>query len=44
VRRADLDMRFENLDGAAQARLATTQQEVVTPEGAYRRRFRSRGD
>jgi len=44
VRRAELEMRFEDLDAAAQDRLAATQQEVVTPKGAYRRRFRSRGE
>jgi len=44
VRRSALELAFEPLDAAAQARLATTQQEVVTPEGAYRRRFRARGE
>ncbi len=40
VRRAELEMVFEPLDAAAQARLGETQKQVVTPEGAYRRQFR----
>jgi hypothetical protein len=44
VRRAALEMAFESLDAAARDRLATTQRDVVTPEGAYRRRFRARGE
>ena len=40
VKRAELELAFGPLDAAAQARLAETQKEVVTPEGAYRRQFR----
>ena len=42
VRRAELDMVFEPLDEAAQARLGETQKQVITPEGAYRRQFRAK--
>lgn len=40
VRRADLDLVFEPLDSSAQARMAETQKELFTPEGAYKRKYR----
>ena len=40
VKRSELEIAFEPLDEAASARLGQTQQEVVTPEGAYRKQFR----
>ncbi len=42
VKRTELELAFEPLDDAAQARLGATQKEVVTPEGAYRRQFRAK--
>lgn len=42
VPRAALDLAFEQLDAAAQARLGETQQSVVTPTGAYRRKYRAK--
>jgi len=42
VRREPLETAFETLDAAAQARLAETQKEVVTPEGAYKRQYRAK--
>ncbi|MFQ5772929.1 MAG: hypothetical protein ACE5GS_00275 [Kiloniellaceae bacterium] len=42
VPRGALEVAFAPLDAQAQARLAEAQKQVVTPEGAYKRRYRAK--